>query len=108
MTQSIQSEPQTPAMPDDGRCLLCEQPSHLTFHHLVPKQLHGKRQVRLRYSAQALRHHGIWICRACHTFLHATFDARTLATHLDSLDALRVEPAVMRHLTWASKQRRRV
>ena len=108
MARPAPSDLQPPAIPEDRRCRLCERPSHLTFHHLVPKQMHGKRPVRQRYSEQALRHHGIWICRQCHDFVHATFDPRTLATQLDSLEALRLEPAVIRHVAWASKQRRRV
>lgn len=92
--------------PDDQRCTLCGQPSHLTFHHLVPKDQHDKRWVRERYAIETLRNRGIWICRPCHDFLHARFDERTLAERLDSIETLREEPAVARHIAWASKQRR--
>ncbi len=97
-----------PPAPEDRRCALCEQPSHLTFHHLVPKDLHGKRWVRERRALATLRNHGIWICRSCHDFLHAQFDERTLGERLDTIEALRAEPAVIRHMAWASKQKRRV
>jgi hypothetical protein len=96
------------AAPEDRRCMLCGQPSHLTFHHLVPKDLHDKRWVRERYSIETLRNRGIWICRPCHNFLHAKFDVRTLAEQLDSIETLRQEPAVAKHIAWASRQRRRV
>jgi hypothetical protein len=88
--------------------MLCGQPSHLTFHHLVPKDLHDKRWVRQRYALQTLRTHGIWICRPCHDFLHAHFDQRTLAERLGTIEALRKEPAVEKHIAWASRQRRQV
>jgi 5-methylcytosine-specific restriction endonuclease McrA len=94
--------------PEDGRCTLCGQPSHLTFHHLVPKDLHDKRWVRGRYSIDALRNRGIWICRSCHDFLHRSFDERELAQRLDTVEKLRAEPAVAKHIAWASKQRRRI
>lgn len=97
-----------PPKPGDRRCALCGQPSHLTFHHLVPKELHRKRWVRERHSLQSLRNRGIWICRSCHSFLHRQFDERTLGERLDTVEALRAEPAVVRHVAWASRQKRRV
>lgn len=103
--ESVDSKPPAPG---DTRCALCEQPSHLTFHHLVPKRLHDKRWVRERYDVATLRNRGIWICRSCHDFLHAAFDERTLAERLDSVETLREDPAVARHIAWASKQKRRV
>ena len=102
------AHPAKPAPPEDRRCALCEQPSHLTFHHLVPKELHGKRRIRERYPLGVLRNHGIWICRSCHDFLHATYDEKTLGEQLNSLEALRADPAVARHVAWAAKQKRRV
>ena len=97
-----------PPLPQDRRCALCAQPSHLTFHHLIPKDLHRKRWVRERYPLPWLRNRGLWICRSCHTFLHRHFDERTLGERLHTLEALRAEPAVARHIAWASKQKRRV
>ncbi len=98
--------PAKPPAPEDGRCVLCGQPAHLTFHHLVPKRVHAKPWARQRYALEVLRTRGIWVCRSCHSFLHRQFDERTLGERLDSLEALRAEPSIARHIDWASRQRR--
>lgn len=95
-----------PPPPQDGRCALCEQPVPLSFHHLVPRRVHAQRWARARDDAHMLNVLGIWICRPCHDFLHAQFSERELGERLDSLDRLREEPRIARHLAWASRQRR--
>lgn len=87
-------------------CQLCGVADHLTFHHLIPKRVHGKTWVRKRYSRDALARTGIWLCRLCHRFIHRQFDEQTLAREFSKLESLQANEAVQRHVVWAAKQRR--
>ncbi|MEJ2309562.1 MAG: hypothetical protein P8Z31_11665 [Gammaproteobacteria bacterium] len=88
-----------------GTCQLCRRTTRLTFHHLIPKKLHRRRRFRKDYSREELNR-GIDICRQCHNGLHDLYDEMTLARQLSTLDALLHDEAVMRHVRWASRQKK--
>ena len=50
---------------------------------------------------------GIAVCGVCHKGLHALYDEMTLAKTLNTLDALKADPAVQKHVAWARKQKDR-
>ncbi|MDJ0741185.1 MAG: hypothetical protein QNJ91_15830 [Gammaproteobacteria bacterium] len=87
-----------------GACGLCGRHTELTFHHLIPRKVHRCNRFRKQVPRHVLQH-GIDICRLCHEGLHRLFDEMTLAKRLDSIEALRAEPAVKRHVQWVRKQR---
>lgn len=93
------------APPADGRCELCSRALPLTFHHLIPREVHDRRWFRERYALAEMRSRGAWICRPCHSFIHAHFDEPTLGRELNTVEALKAEPRVARHLAWAARQR---
>lgn len=63
----------------------------MSKHHNVPKSEGGRDTIDL--------------CAACHKTLHSFFTNETLATELNSLEALRQDPDVARYLAWVRKQR---
>lgn len=84
------------------RCALCEREvSHLTLHHLVPreegpagrKSLNGVPSPRLAE-----------VCLACHRQVHALFDNGRLARELSSVERLRDESDMRRFLSWVRRQ----
>jgi 5-methylcytosine-specific restriction endonuclease McrA len=87
-----------------GRCQLCGRETTLTFHHLVPRKVHRRNRFRKHLSRETLQQ-GIAICRPCHSGLHRLHDEMTLATRLNTLAALRQDPALSRHVDWVRKQR---
>lgn len=87
-----------------GTCCLCGRHTQLTFHHLIPRKVHRRNFFRKRVAREELQA-GISICRLCHCGLHRLYDEMTLARRLNSLDALRADPAVQRHAQWVRKQR---
>ena len=92
--------------PDTGSaCELCTVPHALTFHHLIPRRMHHKSWFRQTFDLAEMRCRGAWLCRGCHDFIHDHFDEPTLGQRLNTLEALRAEPVVARHLAWASRQR---
>lgn len=94
-----------PCVPDDGSCELCTRPLPLTFHHLIPRHLHHRRWFRERYTVMEMRLRGAWLCRECHAFIHEHFDEATLGRRLNTVEALKSEPVIARHVEWAARQR---
>jgi len=79
----------------------------LSFHHLVPRKNHRKPWFQRHFSKQDMRSRGVWLCRECHRAVHRFFDEQTLGRRLNTLEALRAEPALQRHAAWARKLRAR-
>lgn len=86
---------------EQGLCEMCERETVLTFHHLVPKQIHAtvlKRALSLQQLGlpppidgaaddrglplggmkEFLADHGSWLCRPCHSAVHRFADNSTL------------------------------
>lgn len=96
-----------PRRPEDGACALCAAVTALTFHHLIPRRQHAKPWFRREFGLDEMRRRGVWLCRGCHGFIHEHFDENRLGRTLNTLERLREEPLIARHVAWASRQRRR-
>ncbi len=86
-----------------GSCALCERDAPLTFHHLIPKKVHRRPRFAKRYTRDELAA-GIDVCRLCHKAIHRFHDEMTLARDYSTLDALRGDERILRHVAWASRQ----
>lgn len=76
-------------------CTLCGRnvPSGIiTEHHLVPREEGGKEE------------HKVPMCKPCHGHIHATYDNRTLAQALSTLDALRRDAKILKFVKFIRKQ----
>jgi len=87
-----------------GCCMLCERETHLTFHHLIPRKAHKRKSFRKRYRAADLQK-GIDICRLCHNAIHKFYDEMWIARNLNTLQLLKQNSLMARHIQWARKQR---
>lgn len=67
-------------------------PTLLTDHHVIPREEGGGPQ------------HKVPMCRACHRHVHATYDNRTLAQALNTVDALRRDPQLQKFVRFIRKQ----
>ncbi len=85
---------------------MCGRVGALTFHHLIPRKLHRRMFFRKNFSREQLNN-GLDICRPCHDGIHDHYDEMTLARRLNSLEALRNDPEIRKHITWAAKQKRK-
>ena len=95
----------TTAEPAPDACGLCGRNTNLEFHHLIPRTNHNKPWFRRQFTREEMRTRGAMLCRLCHRFIHRQWDEQTLGRRLNTLDALRDEPATRRHVRWAQKQR---
>jgi predicted restriction endonuclease len=85
------------------RCALCGRVAPLTFHHLIPRKVHRRPRFRKHYDRETLAA-GVDVCHLCHRAIHRFHDEMTLATRLNTLEALKDDPALARHAAWAAKQ----
>ena len=90
---------------DGSSCELCAVPHRLTFHHLIPRKNHHKTWFRDTFGIVEMRARGAWLCRGCHDFIHEHFDEPTLGRRLNTIETLKAEPEIAKHLTWATRQR---
>ena len=76
-------------------CVLCGRrvPAVIiTEHHLLPREEGGTEA------------HKVSMCKPCHGHIHATYDNRTLALALCTLDALRRDPKILKFVKFIRKQ----
>lgn len=87
-----------------GECELCGRHTDLSFHHLIPRKMHRRAHFKKHYSKEQLQA-GVLLCRLCHRGIHRLYDEMTLAKQFQSLDALRADSAISKHVAWVQKQR---
>ncbi|CAM9308181.1 unnamed protein product [Hapterophycus canaliculatus] len=90
-------------MVEPGRCLLCERLMPLTRHHVMPKSTH--KRYRKKGYTDAVLNRTITICRPCHSAVHRTHDAATLAERFTTPEELLADETIGRFVSWARKQR---
>lgn len=88
-----------------SRCELCGREKPLTFHHLIPKAVHGKKRFAKRYSKQEMQARGINVCRLCHNGIHDLISEKELAENFTTKEALLEHPAIAKHVAWVKKQK---
>ena len=85
-------------------CSLCARNVGLTYHHLVPRKVHRRTYFRKNFTREELAR-GIYVCRKCHSGIHRLFDEMQLAREFDSLEKLRANDDLARHVEWVSRQK---
>ena len=87
-----------------GPCPLCARKGALTFHHLIPRELH-RRVYFKKTDTREERQRGIAICRLCHDGIHAIYDGMTLAKAFDTPERIMADARRQKHFRWAAKQK---
>ncbi|MCJ1395761.1 hypothetical protein MMC18_008647 [Xylographa bjoerkii] len=86
-------------------CEICDRGwIPLTYHHLIPKQIHEKALKRHWHDEWRLNS-GAWLCRACHSFVHRIASNEELAKDLWAIDLLMVREDVQAWAKWAGRVR---
>ncbi|MBY0504350.1 MAG: hypothetical protein K2X03_10585 [Bryobacteraceae bacterium] len=81
-------------------CELCGRDGPpLTRHHLIPKTRHPNPRTKRDFSREE-RHQVIWLCRPCHSQIHALFTEKELARDFRGLPELAGHPEVARFVEW--------
>jgi hypothetical protein len=76
----------------------------LTYHHLIPRQIHAK-AVKRGWHKEWELNKVAWLCRACHNFVHRIATNEELARHLYDVDLLMEREDVQKWATWIRRVR---
>ena len=81
-------------------CEICERSwIPLSYHHLIPKQVHAKVLKRGWHEEWQLNSVA-WLCRACHGFVHNIASNEELARYFWSVELLREREDVQSWAKW--------
>ena len=84
--------------------ICCRDWIPLTYHHLIPKQIHAKALKRHWHEEWRLSSVA-WLCRACHSFVHRIASNEELARDWWSVKLLLSREDVQAWTKWASRIR---
>lgn len=86
-------------------CEICER-EHLplTYHHLIPRQMHAK-AVKRGWAKEWELQKVAWLCRACHSFVHRIAGNEELARDWSSVEALMEREDVRLWAAWVGRIR---
>ncbi|KAI9707658.1 MAG: hypothetical protein M1836_000619 [Candelina mexicana] len=86
-------------------CEICERDwIPLTYHHLIPKEVHAKALKRGWHDEWTLNSVA-WLCRACHSFVHRIASNEELAREWWSVEKLRGREDVVAWAKWVGRVR---
>ena len=89
-----------------GTCECCERFDHdISEHHLIPRTTHRNKRVRRMFSLEEMRARKADVCQPCHKAVHLFWTEKQLALDVNTLDAIRSDPRMQKHIEWAAKQR---
>lgn len=86
-------------------CEICER-EHLplTYHHLIPRQIHSK-AVKRGWAKEWELQKVAWLCRACHSFVHRIAGNEELARDWRSVETMMEREDVQAWAAWVGKIR---
>ncbi|KAI4111449.1 MAG: hypothetical protein LQ339_000648 [Xanthoria mediterranea] len=86
-------------------CEICDRDwIPLTYHHLIPKQIHAKASKRGWHEEWRLNSVA-WLCRACHSFVHRIASNEELARNYWSVDKLMEREDAVAWANWVGRVR---
>ncbi|KAL8844437.1 MAG: hypothetical protein Q9205_002641 [Flavoplaca limonia] len=86
-------------------CEICERDwIPLTYHHLIPKQIHAK-AIKRGWHEEWRLNSVAWLCRACHSFVHRIASNEELAKDCWSVDKLMEREDVVAWANWVRRVR---
>ena len=88
-----------------SECEICER-EHLplTYHHLIPRQMHAK-AIKRGWHRDWELNKVAWLCRACHSYVHKIATNEELARELYSIEMLMERADVQKWAAWVGKVR---
>jgi len=83
-------------------CELCARTRELTFHHLIPRSVHGNKWFRARHTREEMAR-GLQLCRDCHAAIHRFIPSeKELARSFSTREALLAHPELATFVAWVS------
>ncbi|KAL9598748.1 MAG: hypothetical protein Q9219_004306 [cf. Caloplaca sp. 3 TL-2023] len=86
-------------------CEICERDwIPLSYHHLIPKQVHAK-VIKRGWHEEWRLNSVAWLCRACHSFVHRVSSNEELAKEYWSVERLMAREDVVAWAKWVGRVR---
>ncbi|MCJ1477417.1 hypothetical protein MMC13_006088 [Lambiella insularis] len=86
-------------------CEICEREwVPMTYHHLIPKQVHAK-VLKRNWHEERVLNSVAWLCRACHSFVHRMASNEELARYWYSVDLICQREDVQKWAQWVRRVR---
>ncbi|OCH91230.1 hypothetical protein OBBRIDRAFT_544041 [Obba rivulosa] len=85
-------------------CEICEREIPLTYHHLIPRQVHAK-VLKKGWHPQAMLNSVAWLCRPCHSAVHQVASNEVLARSFYTVELLLEREDIQKWRKYAAKQR---
>ncbi|KAI0072488.1 hypothetical protein K474DRAFT_1667784 [Panus rudis PR-1116 ss-1] len=85
-------------------CEICEREVPLTYHHLIPREVHTK-VLKKKWHPEHMLNSVAWLCRPCHSAVHSVASNEELAKDFYTVDLLLEREDIQRWRKYASKQR---
>ena len=76
----------------------------LTYHHLIPKEVHAK-VLKRKWHEDWMLNSVAWICRACHNFVHRMASNEELAREWYTVERILEREDVQNWARWAARLR---
>jgi len=81
-------------------CELCARTGvKLTRHHLIPLTRHANKRAR-KQSTREQRHEVAWLCRPCHSQVHALLTEKQIEREFNTVELLAAHPDIARFVAW--------
>ncbi|KAH9850500.1 hypothetical protein C2E23DRAFT_314275 [Lenzites betulinus] len=85
-------------------CEICEREVPLTYHHLIPREVHNK-VLKKKWHPEAMLNSVAWLCRPCHTAVHGVASNEVLAKEYYTTELLLAREDIQKWRKYAAKQR---
>ncbi|KAM5535331.1 hypothetical protein V8D89_011016 [Ganoderma adspersum] len=85
-------------------CEICEREVPLTYHHLIPREVHDKVRKK-KWHPEAMLNSVAWLCRPCHSAVHGVASNEVLAREFYTVELLLAREDIQKWRKYAAKQR---
>lgn len=85
-------------------CEICERDVPLTYHHLIPREVH-KKVIKRGWHNEDMLGSVAWLCRPCHSMVHRIATNEELARSFHTVELLVEREDVKKWATWVGRQK---
>lgn len=102
---SVSAPPPKWAETRTSACQICERDwIPITYHHLIPKQIHAK-VLKRGWHEESQLNSVAWLCRACHSFVHRMASNEELARDWYTVERICEREDVQKWAQWVRRVR---
>lgn len=85
-------------------CELCNRQDRLTKHHLIPRCRHKNKKNKKLFNRLEVKQRAIWICRPCHSNIHAVLSEKELEMEYNTKTKLLQHPDIQKFVRWIRRK----